>query len=254
MSNIKISEMQEATELNDDDLLTIVQDGMNKKISKQNAIGDIIGAINNPTYTTAEGTDLTITNSRVGNMKFEFYGNTAQTTTTGANLLPTPYADSTKTENGITWNVNNDGSITISGTATDTTFFTLYHNNTTKLINDTQNVYTLNVGVHYSGLVFGCFNYVSGRLERIQSDENFGSQYGVDFTPTAAGTGQMFRLAISSGSSFGTSMTIYPMMLKGNYTSTIPAFEPYTNRSFTKPRFSTTCKISYRRKHHRNFR
>ncbi len=87
MSNIKISEMQEATTLNDDDLLTIVQEGMNKKITKQNAIGDIITALNNPNYTTTEGTALTINNTRVGNMKFEIYGNTAQETTTGTNYF-----------------------------------------------------------------------------------------------------------------------------------------------------------------------
>ena len=87
MSNIKISEMTEATELNDNDLLTIVQGGLNKKITKQNAIGDIIGAINNPTYTTTEGTDLTINNTRVGNMYIEYYGNTTQETTTGRNYF-----------------------------------------------------------------------------------------------------------------------------------------------------------------------
>lgn len=87
MSNIKISEMAEADSLNDNDLLTIVQSGINKKITKKNAIGDIIQAINNPTYTTTEGTDLSIDNTRVGKMKFEYYGDTEQETTTGKNLL-----------------------------------------------------------------------------------------------------------------------------------------------------------------------
>lgn len=84
MSNIKISEMAEAESLNDNDLLTIVQSGVNKKITKQNAIGDIIQAINNPTYTTTEGTNLSINNTRVGKMKFEYFGNTEQ------NGEPTP--------------------------------------------------------------------------------------------------------------------------------------------------------------------
>ena len=87
MSNIKISEMTEATTLNDSDLLTIVQGGINKKITKQNAIGDIITAINNPTYTTTTGTDLTINNTRVGNMRLEYYGNTSQTTISGIQLV-----------------------------------------------------------------------------------------------------------------------------------------------------------------------
>ena len=89
MSNIKISEMAEAESLNDNDLLTIVQSGINKKITKKNAIGDIIQAINNPTYTTTEGTDLTINNTRVGKMKFEYYGDTKQQTYTGVNKIGT---------------------------------------------------------------------------------------------------------------------------------------------------------------------
>ena len=44
------------------------------------------------------------------------------------NLIPYPYADATKTENGVTFTVNSDGSITVNGTATKNTFFGLkYH-------------------------------------------------------------------------------------------------------------------------------
>ena len=44
------------------------------------------------------------------------------------NLIPYPYADTTKTENGVTFTVNSDGSITVNGTATKNTFFGLkYH-------------------------------------------------------------------------------------------------------------------------------
>ena len=44
------------------------------------------------------------------------------------NLIPYPYADATKTENGVTFTDNGDGSITVNGTATKNTFFGLkYH-------------------------------------------------------------------------------------------------------------------------------
>ena len=44
------------------------------------------------------------------------------------NLIPYPYADTTKTENGVTFTVNSDGSITVNGTATQNTIFNLkYH-------------------------------------------------------------------------------------------------------------------------------
>lgn len=42
-----------------------------------------------------------------------------------ANLIPYPYLNYPKTENGITWTVNADGSITANGTSTDWSFFNL---------------------------------------------------------------------------------------------------------------------------------
>lgn len=41
------------------------------------------------------------------------------------NLIPYPYSDANKTQNGITWTVNSDGSVTVSGTATSKTKFML---------------------------------------------------------------------------------------------------------------------------------
>lgn len=43
------------------------------------------------------------------------------------NLLPFPYPDASKTQNGITWTVNADGTITANGTATAGVSFTLYN-------------------------------------------------------------------------------------------------------------------------------
>ena len=41
------------------------------------------------------------------------------------NLIPYPYATANKTLNGITWTVNNDGTITVNGTATAVSYFFL---------------------------------------------------------------------------------------------------------------------------------
>ena len=41
------------------------------------------------------------------------------------NLIPYPYTNTTKTENGITFTVNSDGTITANGTATSNTYFEL---------------------------------------------------------------------------------------------------------------------------------
>lgn len=54
---------------------------------------------------------------------YKVYGNSTQETRSGKNLLPYPYSETTKTENGVTFTDNGDGTITVNGTATtDTTF------------------------------------------------------------------------------------------------------------------------------------
>lgn len=45
----------------------------------------------------------------------------------GRNLLPFPYEETTKTQNGIEWNIELDGKITALGTATDFSSFGCYN-------------------------------------------------------------------------------------------------------------------------------
>lgn len=56
------------------------------------------------------------------------YGRSSQFTTTGKNLLKYPYIETTKTSQGITFTDNKDGSINVSGTATDIVYYNLYSN------------------------------------------------------------------------------------------------------------------------------
>ena len=65
----------------------------------------------------------------------------------GKNLIPYPYYNTTKTENGITFTVNADGSISFSGTSTaQATFYFVY-----KAMNLKQGVtYTLSASGNYS--------------------------------------------------------------------------------------------------------
>ena len=65
---------------------------------------------------SGEGTNLTLDDTRVGKIKSTLKGNTSQTTYSGKNLLPNNVTSGTR--NGITWVVNNDGTILINGTAT----------------------------------------------------------------------------------------------------------------------------------------
>ena len=57
---------------------------------------------------------------------FEVDGSSEQVTTTGKNLLPYPYVETEKTENGITYTVNDNGSVLLNGTATSDTFLILF--------------------------------------------------------------------------------------------------------------------------------
>ena len=56
------------------------------------------------------------------------YGRSSQFTTTGKNLLKYPYVEADKTSLGITFKDNKDGSISISGTAIETSYYNLYSN------------------------------------------------------------------------------------------------------------------------------
>lgn len=56
------------------------------------------------------------------------YGRSSQFTTTGKNLLKYPYVEANKTSLGIKFTDNKDGSITISGTSTETAYYNLYSN------------------------------------------------------------------------------------------------------------------------------
>lgn len=50
----------------------------------------------------------------------------ANITRTGKNLIPYPYYHTTRTDSGITWTDNGDGTITANGTATKTSYFALW--------------------------------------------------------------------------------------------------------------------------------
>lgn len=54
------------------------------------------------------------------------YGKSEQDKTTGKNLLPYPFADTTITKKGVTFTDNGDGSIVINGTTTGAVGFTLF--------------------------------------------------------------------------------------------------------------------------------
>ena len=64
------------------------------------------------------------------NTDYEPYGYKIPLVNSGKNLIPYPYANTTKTVNGVTFTDNGDGSITVNGTATDEIIYYLSENST----------------------------------------------------------------------------------------------------------------------------
>lgn len=134
MSNLKISEMVEAESLNNNDLLTIVQNGVNKKITKTKALGNIITALNDPTYITGTGTVINLDNTRVGRLKSTIKGNTEQNTTEGKQLIDFATLSNSNTSNLFTGDllVVSTSSGTYANAYKDIT--ALYKNNPNKVL------------------------------------------------------------------------------------------------------------------------
>ena len=74
------------------------------------------------------GTSITLNDTIQARIKTDLKGNTEQDSYTGKNKLPYPYTETTHTHNGITFIVNNDGSILVNGTATAQANIKLYGN------------------------------------------------------------------------------------------------------------------------------
>lgn len=125
MADIKISELSAALTVGDSDVLPMTASGTTVKVStsllKEHAIGDndisalgdgsVTGAILN-VKSTSETADSNIAETMAQN---------------GAhNLCPFPYEDGTSVYSGITITVNNDGTMTGSGTPNDSGAFFFY--------------------------------------------------------------------------------------------------------------------------------
>ena len=82
----------------------------------------LLCAVENGFHSYAEGAAPVLDECRRGCAEdYTIYGSSK----IGKNLLKYPYRNTTKTEKGVTYTDNGDGSITVSGTATDYSAFTL---------------------------------------------------------------------------------------------------------------------------------
>lgn len=140
------------------------------------------------------------------------------------NLITYPYEDTTKTDNGITFTDNGDGSVTVSGTASANIAFVLRNADQTLLkgsyimtgdpAGSSSSTYEMYL---YDGTYRGC---------------------GTAFTESSDKTNITIAILIYNGTSISTPITFYPMIRPASIVD--PTFVPYakTNRELTEGAFT----------------
>lgn len=123
------------------------------------------------------------------------------------NLIPFPYQFTEKTTGGVTATVNDDGSITLNGTATDNAFFDLHSKNTD------------------FGLVEGMRYFISDGVNRADAYVRYLSESGNGFYNSSFvyDKALYFQIRVASGTTL-TNVTFKPMLNEG---STALPYEPY---------------------------
>lgn len=174
---------------------------------------------------TGEGTSITLDNTKEGKMKINLKGNTSQATTTGKNLLPNNAIAGTYS--GITFTKNEDKSIKINGTATADTYINVWYDTTNNLINDTNQVYTMSIGLSNSNVGLAIFEYVNNSWV----NKKYVYAESTTYTPSGNQTGQIFRVIVKNGATLN-NVIVKPMLVKG---TTVGDYEPYTNGASPNP-------------------
>ena len=138
-------------------------------------------------------------------------GNSNQNQTKGKNLLKYPYIETTKTSSGIMFTDNKDGSINVSGTATDTAYYNLYSNMDGKRLTLASGTYKL-VAKGRSK----CNVFINNGVTSAQNEGTF--------TITDGNNEVWCFIQVLKG--LAVDETIYPMIQLAS--STDESYEPYT--------------------------
>ena len=140
----------------------------------------------------------------------------------GKNLLAYPYLNTTRTENGITFTDNGDGSVTVTGTATGDTFFFLTNAFIPPTVNEPYTVTGCPAGGGSGAYVLDC--YGGG----ISYSADAGNGMRITFTKKTNAT---FRITVYSGATVD-NVTFYPQLEKGD---TATAYQPYQEAATYTP-------------------
>ena len=161
------------------------------------------------------------------------YGSSNNSITTGVNLLPYPYAETTKTVNGITFTDNGDGSITMNGTATGRAQFKFCES----FDYSSGSVYDVAFLNENNELV----NFYNYNATRLQINTTVGDGYSTDDFMSGFSQPISSVMVVTTGDTFN-NFTFYPIITF--YDSTHPQsfnWEPYTQSLIVSlPYYETT--------------
>ena len=138
----------------------------------------------------------------------------------GKNLIPYPYAETTKTVNGITFTDNGDGTITANGTATTSAIFYISTNYTIK-----KGIYTLSGCPKSDSNTDYILQFATGDWSFKISDFGNGATTQIDNDINL----QIFRIAISNGVTVD-NLVFRPQLELGD---TATPYEPYHGAEYT---------------------
>lgn len=162
-------------------------------------------------YASSQGETHLADSDNGKTMDMMLYGRSEQKQYRGKNLLPTTMYSDSAVRNGITFINNGDGSVTVSGTATDMTYFSLWGYN----VLDDKGV--------LQGITPGDVLYVSDcLLQQTNSKEiiNIISNGSIQFK--ASTTTMYVAIRVNKGATVN--KTYYPQIEKG---SEFTSYEPY---------------------------
>ena len=184
-------------------------------------------------HITGTGTSLSLA-TKSGKMKVNLLGNTSQYTTTGKNLLETTNYENTGTKDGITFTNNGDGTITVNGKYTGSTYVLYYLSKPYWDYSD--NLFSLPAGTY----TFSCLNtaqhcqflatiYDSGGTNHTIRINNTSS-----VTETFTETKKMNIRIFVEGTDTYNNLLLKPMIEVG---STATTWEPYTGGATPRPNY-----------------
>ena len=214
--------------------------------------GDYDDLIDKPTIPTVNDGTLTIQLNGENQQTFTANSSTDKTANIKAidwasngklgakNLIPIPYDDYDRTGNGVTFKINSDGSVSLSGTASANTNFWLRTYANSKLFDDLwlpDGTYIVSGGVSSGVRLAFCY----------YQNTTWKSQINVDQTEQAitvdSSSATYNRIAICISITSGTNtngITVYPMIRLANDSDS--TWKPYakTNVELTQDKYETS--------------